>query len=180
MKTEVRFLLTFPLLFAILYGLNLVYIAITAPGGLYSPWLRDHLNYIEYWRTFNIRSTASILEAFGYTVKITSFTLWIPGRAGFKLVYSCLGYGIMSFLVSFVMTYPKPWRSKVLVLTPGLLLIQALNLTRFLLISLYGKKTSGDCWIDHHLGFNVFIYLVIITILYKWTNSNSGTCSVQA
>ncbi len=180
MKKQLRFIISFLLLFTIVYGFNLAFIGVTAPGGIYLPWLQDHLNYIEHWRNFNIQATAFTLDALGYPVKITSFTLAVPGRGGFKLIYSCLGYGIMSFLFSYVMIFPKPWRSRIVVLVPGLLIIQILNLIRFLIISLYWRKMSFYTWIDHHLAFDIFIYLVVIMILYMWINSNTKRCSIQA
>lgn len=171
MKREFRFIISFLLLFACVYGFNLAFIGVTAPGGLYVPCINHHANYIEHWRTFNIDTTAYLLKALGCPVKVSNYTLISPGRSGFKLVYSCLGYGIMSFYLAFVMTFPKPRKGRILILVAGLLVIQLLNFIRFLLISLYWRKIEGHTWIDHHLAFNILIYLVVITMLYKWTNS---------
>lgn len=166
---ELRFTLLFLSLFACTYGFNIAVIGITAPGGIYVSWADEHLNYIRSWRNFDIKTTCWLLKLLGHQVYADGQSVLVPGYAGFKLVYSCLGYGVMSFFVAFTLAFPKNWKSKALIILSGLLLIQTLNILRFTLIALLWKKPLISQLPDHHSIFNMIIYLVIITILYLWT-----------
>jgi exosortase/archaeosortase family protein len=157
----------------------LLFIGITTPGGIYIKWLDINLNYIKYWRAFDIQLTRKILIGLGYEVKYTTYTVLVTGRAGFKLVYSCLGYGVMSFFFAFVMAYPRPWIYKTLFLLYGLTLIQILNLIRLTWISIYWTAPKFGKLLDHHTVFNLIIYSTIIIILYLWTNSNKHNGNYQ-
>ena len=50
----------------------------------------------------------------------------------------------------------------------GLLSIQLLNILRFVLLSLYWKKSNSPYVPDHHTIFNFFIYVIIAVSLYFW------------
>lgn len=162
---HVLFIINFVILFSTFYGFNILFIGITAEGGIYLSWVDKNLNYIQQWRTFNLASTASILNNIGYEVKTTSHTLSVAGHAGFKLVYSCLGFGIMSFYAAFVLAYPKPNQTKIITLIIGLLSIQLLNQCRFLWISIYWNPTFNSHLLDHHVAFNIFIYTIVFGII---------------
>jgi exosortase/archaeosortase family protein len=167
-----RFGSKFLMLFIAFYGFNILFIGITAPGKIYLPWLAENLNYIQAWRRFDLQSTAAILHSLGYHTTKNGFTLAVAGHAGFKLVYSCLGYGLMSFYAAFVIAWPKTLFQRATMLICGLAAIQLLNLIRFLCISLYWKPGFKDFWLDHHTMFNITIYVGILAALYWWTSIN--------
>nr|WP_162988822.1 archaeosortase/exosortase family protein [Pedobacter schmidteae] len=155
-------------MFLMFYGFHLCIIGITSPGRLYSSFLDQHFNYIKTWRQFSISATASILKMMGYTVFTTETTLKVHGHAGFKLVYSCLGYGIMSCFASFVLSFPKPWLSRFIFLVLGLATIQILNIIRFTLISIYYKPQVTILQANHHDLFNYTLYTILLLIVYLW------------
>jgi exosortase/archaeosortase family protein len=177
LPAEGVFIIKFLLLFLILYGFNILYIGLTTPDGIYVTRLQQHANYIQQWRAFTLQTTASILDVLGFRTKVTDLSLRVIGFGGFKLVYSCLGYGMMSFFAAFVISYPKRLASKLYMLIAGLMIIQAANIARLLLISIFWKPRFKDSWIDHHTMFNVSIYLIVIIILYAWTNAKPNTNS---
>jgi exosortase/archaeosortase family protein len=163
----IRFVLLFIGSYLVLYFFNEFYIGITAEGGLYIAFLDKYLNYIEWWRTFSIQSTAKILKLLGYQVLTNETQLKVIGRAGFTLVYSCLGYGIMSAFIAFCISFPSPFKHRFGFMLIGLMFIQALNITRFILLSLYWKH-KAMFGIDHHTLFNVIIYLLMVACCYFW------------
>jgi exosortase/archaeosortase family protein len=166
---ELKFILSFLVLFTLGYSFNIAFIGITAPGGIYWSWGDEHINYIRAWRNFDIQTTSKALQLLGHQVYVNWNSIVVPKYGGFKLVYSCLGYGIMCFYLAFILAYPKEWKSKLLIMGMGLCLIQILNLLRFIMIALYWKKTRNNNWLDHHTIWNTIIYLVVITVLYLWT-----------
>ena len=168
LPAERRFALNFLSLFALFYGFNLLSIGLTTPNGIFIPWVQEHANYIWQWRTFDLQTTATILNMLGFRTNVTDWSLSVLGFSGFKLAYSCLGYGTMSFFAAFVLSYPRHLTSKSIMLIGGLMLIQASNILRLLLISIYWKASFKNSWIDHHTLYNIIIYLIIILILYAW------------
>jgi len=173
-QPPVRFLISFLLLFGLFYGLNLLFIGITAPGGWYSSILDQYFNYIRAWRQFCILSTTKILEFSGYTIQTTETTLKVKGHSGFRLVYSCLGYGVMSFFAAFTLSFPKPFRSRIFFLAAGLIVIQLLNTIRFVLISLFYDPITRFP-VNHHDLFNCLLYASLLGMMYVWVNYRKKT-----
>jgi exosortase/archaeosortase family protein len=130
-----------------------------------------HLNYIACWRKFCISSTAWFLESLGYLVHSSSEGLTVKDHSGFKLVYSCLGYGVMSCFAAFVISFPKPLISRIKFLLTGLAGIQLLNTLRFALIAIFYHHTVGGA--DHHDLFNYSLYLILAISIYIWTNHDA-------
>jgi exosortase/archaeosortase family protein len=173
-KMVFSFASNFLMLFIAFYGSNILFIGITSPGGMYVPWLAENINYIQAWRTFDLQLTAAMLHTLGYLTTSDGFTLAVAGQAGFKLVYSCLGYGLMSFFAAFVIAWPEARLRKVTMLLSGLATIQALNLIRFLCISIYWKPTFKSYWLDHHTIFNIILYACVLAALCWWTSNAKG------
>lgn len=162
--------LYFPVVFLFFYAVHLTAIGITSPGGFYNAYLDEHFNYIRLWRDFDIRITAAILGLLKYQVSTGTFGLHVAGKAGFKLVYSCLGYGIISLFSAFVLCYRKPIITKLIFLFGGILCFQSLNICRFILLALYWNPTLP---LNLHFFFNLITYGVMIYGLYLWTSKNN-------
>lgn len=171
MYRQLRFLLSFFLCFTVFYCFHIGYIGATSKGGIYFALLDRHFNYITLWRHAYISIAACTLDQLGYIVYTTDTTLKVYGHSGFRLVYSCLGYGVMSFFSAFVLTFPKPIRSRIIFLVSGLAVIFILNLSRFILMPLFYNPRINVLSINHHDIFNISLYLVIIVMIYRWVNS---------
>ena len=167
-----RFLIILLAVFSCLYYFNQFYIGITAPENIYIPFLDQHLNYISGLRYVLMHSSAWVLEQFGFSTFTTDYWLRVSGRGGVVVVYSCLGFGVMSFFTAFVIAWPKSLKSKAWFLPVGLLLIQLLNITRFILLSLYWKKSAFRGVIDHHDLFNIILYLILLCVIYLWAHKD--------
>ncbi len=117
-----------------------------------------------------LQITSGILTVLGYKVYVSSYSLHVTGIGGFNVVYECLGYGVMSFFTAFVIAWPhKSVKNKIFFIVTGNMLIQSLNISRFILISLYYKK-SLFLGIDHHTLFNFFLYSILMLAIYTWVN----------
>jgi exosortase/archaeosortase family protein len=169
-----RFVILFLSLFALFYYFNIFYIGITAPGNHYSEFLDQHLNYIRDFRILLISISAGILRLFGYEVFTSDTTLHALDAGGINVVYSCLGFGVMSFFVAFVIAWPeKSLKSKLLFIPAGIILIQTLNISRFILITLFWRTSPLRSVIDHHILFNFILYAVLLASIYFWMNKES-------
>ncbi len=174
-----KFIISFVGLYLILYYFNELYIGITAKGGIYISFLDHHLNYIKWWRNFSIQSTAEILRWLGHTVYTNTTQLKVIGKSGFTLVYSCLGYGVMSVFIAFCISFPTPFKHRYSFMLIGLIFIQALNTCRFIFLSLFWKKNWYFLGMDHHDLFNIVVYAALILICYLWIRFSSKNKNAQ-
>lgn len=166
--SPIRFAVVFIVLFVCLYYFNIMYLGLTRPDNHYSAFLADHLNYIQWLRTLLLLSSKQVLVWMGYTTIINNIDLLVAGHYAIELAYSCLGFGVMSFLAAFTIAYPKPLKQKVIFFIAGISIFQVLNIVRFIVLALYWKPGTKK-FLDHHTIFNAVIYLIIIISLYFWT-----------
>ena len=139
----------------------------TSPGNHYNAFLANHLNYIQWLRQLLLNASAGILNLFGLTAIDNNYELLVAGHGSIRLVYSCLGLGVISFFTAFAIAYPKPLRARVIFILSGILVIEILNVIRFVLLALFWDKRSAQI-IDHHTLFNTIIYILICISLYFW------------
>jgi len=167
MVSPFKFAFSFLLLFVIFYYFNILFYGVTSPGNHYYPFLADNLNYIQSLRWFLLSCSTQILDWMGFTTIHNDTQLLVAGKGSIEVVYSCLGLGLMSFFAAFVISYPKQLKQKIIFLVSGLLVIQALNIVRFVLLTLFWSKKANRI-VDHHTIFNIIIYIIIMISLYFW------------
>lgn len=178
---SIRFVVLFLGLFCLFYYFNIFYMGITAPGNYYSPFLEQHLNYIRGFRHILIAISAWVIRIAGYQVFTSDTTLHALNAGGINVVYSCLGFGVMSFFVAFVLAWPeKSFKNKLLFIPLGLILIQVLNIARFIMITLFWRESPYRSIIDHHTLFNFVLYVILLATIYFWINSHSKKQSLKA
>lgn len=163
----IRFAIIYVVLFAGFYYFNIFYLGITSPGNHYSPFLAEHLNYIQWLRDILLFTSKHVLVSLGFAAITNHMDLLVAGRGHIFLAYDCLGFGIMSFLAAFVIAYPKTLKQKIIFLASSILILQVLNVVRFVLLALYWKPEEPHV-LDHHTIFNAVIYLLIMVSLYFW------------
>ena len=170
----VRFALVFVALFVGFYYFNIFYLGITSPGNHYSVFLDKHLNYIQWLTLGLLWCSKKVLIVLGYNTITNDQDLLVAGYNHIKIAYSCLGLGVVSFLAAFSIAYPKPAKEKWLFFIGGIIIIQLLNVVRFVLLALYWDMRTTKI-IDHHTIFNVVIYIIILVSIYFWTKRDFAT-----
>ena len=169
--SPLKFLLLFLALFLFFYYFNIFFFGITSRGNHYNAFLDAHLNYIRLLRHLLLCVTRHIINLFGFTAITDDYQLLVAGHGTLDLVYSCLGLGVMSFFTAFVIAYPKTIKAKLFFLVSGLVVIQLLNVLRFVVLALLWDKKSGMI-VDHHTIFNAIIYILIAVSLYFWVKQD--------
>ena len=163
-------------LFLFLYGFfyfgNKFFTGITVPGGLYSPWLDEHLNYVRVYRNFLLHTSAFFIRLFGFSTDIGPYRVGINGGAGVQLIYACLGFAIFSFWWAMIIAFPQTIRNKMLFLFGGTAIVIALNIIRITGVAIIFKSEWGRAHrsFDHHMVFNIIVYGVLFYMLYRWFN----------
>lgn len=174
----IRFALVFISLFLVFYYINIGFFSLTSHGRHYNAFLAAHFNYIHWLRYALLHLSAGILKTIGFTAITNEYQLLVVGRGVIHLVYSCLGLGLMSFFAAFVLAYPSAGSGKYWFLGSGLVVIQLLNVLRFVLLSLYWDGHRQRI-ADHHTIFNIIMYLLIIISLYIWIKKATPVTSVH-
>ena len=168
-KNFLRFLVKFLGMFAICYGGLLVIIGLSAPGGWYSPFVDHYLNLITWLRASLLWGTKSILAVFGIsTYYLNAFVLKKTGGTGIQIIYSCIGYGVMSFWIAFVYANEGGLKQKLKWITGGLLLIWIINIMRLALVLVAANGKFKFPFFDHHTWFNIAAYLAIFMMIFYY------------
>ncbi len=167
-KTFLRFVLKFLLIFALCYYGTLLVIGISVPGGYYIPFVDHYLNYVSWLRDSLMWGTETLLKIFGIdTYYANQYVLRIVNGHGIRMVYGCLGYGVMSFWIAFVLASSVRVVKKTIWLIAGLLVIWIVNISRLSLVLVaVNKNWSFPFGWDHHTWFNIVAYIAIFIMMY--------------
>lgn len=167
-----RFVIGFVLIYAVLYGFNYFWTGLTLPGGIYSSFADEHLDYISAMRKLILHAASILLAVFGYDNRVHDiYFLTIPGVKTIKMVYSCIGLNIICVWWAFVLSFPQKLKGKLINLLAGTGVIIFLNIIRIALVAL--SPTNGrflNLPFNHHDVFNVVVYGIIILMVMKSIN----------
>src|SRR5829696_2477878 len=98
-----KYLLKFGGIFCILYFGTLLVIGLSTKENSYSPFVADHLDYVAPLRKSILYSSKFLLNLFGNSSFLKDdFSIYLQNGKGVRIVYSCVGYGVLSFWASFV------------------------------------------------------------------------------
>ncbi|MDD2794222.1 MAG: exosortase/archaeosortase family protein [Sediminibacterium sp.] len=173
MKTDrsyILFLLRFLGLFSLLYFGTYAFIGLSAEGGYFIPFLKQ-IDYVSWYRQLLLRSSETVLDLLGYNAYTRGpYLLYINGKSGLQLVYSCLGFGVLSFWIAYVVTHQSgTTKTKIKWAITGILLITVLNIIRIivLLLAVY-KHWINIAGIDHHTLYNCIVYVIVLLMAFYY------------
>lgn len=178
-KHIINYLLKFIICYCILYYGTQGVIGLTSPGGYYSPFIHDHLNYIVWVRFTLLYCSKLLLAVLGYHTFIDHiYTLRIYGGHGVHIVYSCLGFGVMSFWIAFIFANKTSWQKKIRWGIAGVVSIFFINILRIsLLLIAVNNNGANALHVDNHLLFNIAAYILIFTMIYLFDRSEKKSSS---
>lgn len=165
--------------FCILYYGTTAVIGLAAPGGYYIGFVHDYFDYPALLRKSLLNSSQLFLSAIGYHSNVIDIShLKIENGPGIQLVYSCLGYGLMSFWAAFIFANSGTVKRKITWIITGCLMLWLINVLRIsLLLIAFDKHWSIPFNIDHHTLFNVVAYTFIFGMIWFFERQQrkSGT-----
>ena len=166
--TFVRFLIIFAAVFLICYYGALFITGLAVPGGLYHPIVEKYFNVAGWLRSSLIYGTKTFVSFFKIdTIRTSDYILRIPNGNGIRIVYSCLGFGVMSFWTAYIVATVALIKQKIIWLFFGLSIIWLINVIRISMVLIAGKKGWRFLfgW-DHHTWFNIIAYLFIFILMF--------------
>ena len=167
------YLLKFLGIFCLLYFGTLAVIGLAAPGSYHILFIEKYLDYVSWIKRSLINATALTLAVFHIpTVKEHGFALRITGGRGIIISMSCVGYGVYSFWIAFVLANRGSTRKKCAWVSLGLLALWIINDIRITLFLLaINKGWPMPLGLDHHTWFTIFAYLLIFILIALYDRS---------
>lgn len=172
-KPFVKYLAKFGAFFCLFYFGTLLIIGLSSKENMYSPFVARYLDFVTPLRYSILRSSNYLLQLTNYATEwIDGYTLGITGGRSVRMVYSCVGYGVLSFWAAFVLANKGRVLTKALWLVFGWGLLWALNVLRiyFLLLAI-NSNGEAPLGIDHHTLFNMVAYGFIFLMIFFYDRS---------
>jgi exosortase/archaeosortase family protein len=177
-----RFVVIFLISYALLnYGTE-AWIGVCAKGGLYWPWAALYLNYVDWIKHSLLHGVQFFVENIWHhpTRMEPSFLIRIVDKRGVYIAMGCVGYGVYSVWIAFLVAMPQRLLQKLLWMVGGLFVLWLINVLRIsmFLVAINTNKTM-PLGIDHHTWFNIVAYLMILIFMYLYhlslkTESSTG------
>lgn len=113
-----------------------------------------------------------LVSALGYKSSFANHTIALQTGEAVRIVYSCIGYGVMSFWIAFVVANKGSLKKKTAWAVGGIFSLWVINVLRIVLILLSAKERWGAPlgW-DHHTWFNISAYALIFGMIYLYDRS---------
>ena len=172
-KKFLRFVAIFISVFLVCYYGTLFLTGVAVPGGRYSPFIEKYFNIAAWLRSSLLLASKFLLSLLGTeTVRINDYIIRAVGGSGVRIVYACLGFGVMSFWFAYVIANTGAVKKKIIWIAGGLFFLWVLNVVRISLVLLAANKGwhFPFGW-DHHTWFNIIAYLAILAMIYFFEKS---------
>jgi exosortase/archaeosortase family protein len=167
-KQFLIFVIKFILFFLFFYYGTKGVIALSATEGHYSKFVADYLDYVTLIKRSLIWGTRLLLSFFHIeTYQVDPFIVRIKNGVGVRIAYGCVGYGVYSFWLAYVLSNTLKINVKVKFIVFGLFLLWLINVLRIslLLVTMQNNKTM-PFGLDHHTWFNIVSYVAIFAMIY--------------
>lgn len=176
-KAAILFVVKLLLLYLLFSQGNLFMNGLFTEGGVYNAFFAEHLNYIQALKTALLVPSVWIIKLFGFYAIHNQSDVMVVNGPYLQVNYDCLGLGVMSFLVAFIIAFPAKLKPKLQLLIFGLTLIYILNVCRIagLGVLLSTFKSQQNNFTYHHEIFNILLYLILFAVLFFWVRKNSKT-----
>jgi len=180
-----RFVLLTLLFYFIFNYFFIAYTGLTISGGKFdSQFLAEHFDFISAFRKFLLWGGVQFASLLGYPSGYTDYTLYVRDGSAVRMVYSCLGFSLMSAYAALILAWPTKWLYRITSLIFGTIIIIALNMIR--LGGLAVLYTTGHYgffeYINHHDLFNIIVLVVVFlmfTLHIKYSEKKESDNSAE-
>ena len=177
------FLIKFIAAFCLLYFGTKAVIGLTVPGGYYSAFINHYLNYPSWLRYSLMYGSHVLVAAFGFNTYLPdAYHIRMVNGHGVRLVYACLGYGLLSFWVAFVFAGKEQVISKLKWMAGGCAIIWLINVIRISLILIVTNSNwHFNIPVNQHTLYNVVVYACIFLMawLFKKGHARNNMLAIQ-
>ncbi len=170
MRSLLFFIIRFLFLFFLFHTFFEWSLGLSTPGGFYSETLSRYLDVVHGIKRSLIWGVRICLGSMGIsTYEVDPYIVRIQGGLGVRIAHGCVGYGVYSCWMAFVIAYKCRWSFALPWLFFGLLALWLVNVIRIsLLLYTYNKGESMPLGIDHHTWFNWVAYGLILVMMWAF------------
>lgn len=180
---DYRFYLRFAGLFFLFYCSYLFVVAAAAPSGFYFPFVEKYLNFPVPIRSAVLYSSQFVLSLLNYSTRLVGDQLRsADGSSILVMAWACLGLGVKSFWLAFVLAHKMPIRQKINWCLLGILTIFFVNCVRVVLmmIALVDKwSIAGYLGTNAHELFNYLSYAVLLLLVFYYYSKTGSERKVE-
>jgi exosortase H (IPTLxxWG-CTERM-specific) len=151
--------LTFLIAFALLLGVSFSLISLN--------WVNDHA--IEPLTAGIARVSGAVLDLLGQNVTMAGTVIRSP-RFAVNIRNGCNGVEAMLIFLAAVLAFPASWRSRLLGLGLGILVIQVVNLIRVVALFLTGAYLPRFFDTSHTVIWQTLVILTGVLLWIFWAN----------
>jgi exosortase/archaeosortase family protein len=172
MKQFLSFVIKFIVFFILFYYGTKTVIALSATEGHYNQYVANHLDYVSLIKRSLIWGTRLLLSFFHIdTYQVDPFVVRIKDGVGVRIAHGCVGYGVDSFWLAYVLANSWKVKMKAKLIVIGLFVLWLINVLRIslLLVTMQHNK-SMPLGLDHHTWFNIISYGLILLFLFLSEN----------
>lgn len=168
--------------YCILYYGSQAIIGLSAPQGSYSQFVHHYLDYPALLRKALLKSSQCLLGIMGYTTEMPDeYRIKMVGGKGVRMVYSCLGIGITSFWIAFMLANETNIKKKIFFIVAGTFFIFLINVARIVLLLIAANKGKPMPFgIEHHTLFNIASYCLVIVMIIVFDRSEEQSVLFSA
>ena len=173
------YLVKFVGIFCLCYYGTLAWIGFAAPGGYYVPFIDQYLDYVSWIKLSLMHATSGILSLFNIPTHFEpGFLVRYTGGRGVIIAMDCVGYGVYSFWIAFVLANKGSVLRKVSWVLAGVFALWFINVLRItLFLTAINKGWPMPLGLDHHTWFNIFAYLLIFIMI--WWYDRTGKQAIK-
>lgn len=174
-KKFLRFLIVFIGTFSVFYLASRFLRGLAIPGNYYSAFVDQYFDIAHFFKVILVKGAGLLLSLFNVENYDNKYVLRLPLGRGIIMSDSCIGFGVMSFWIAFVVASGNSVKHTLGWICLGLFLIYIINITRVALLLLAINRNWGiPIELDHHTWFNIAAYLLIFTMIYFFNKQTSN------
>ena len=151
-------------------------IGLAAPGGYYIPFVHQYLDYVSWLKMSLIRATGFILSLYNIPTHLEpGFLIRINGGRGVFIAMDCVGYGVYSFWIAFVVANTGTLLRKIAWTLSGLLILWLINVIRItLFLVAINRGWPMPLGIGHHTWFTIAAYGMIFILIWCYHKTSKN------
>jgi len=145
----------------------ITYTGLTTEGGrLYSSFLVQHFDFISWFRRFLLWGGSLFASSIGYPSGYNDYFLYVRNGSAVRMVYSCLGFSLMSAYAALVLAWPAKVLYRLMSLVIGTIIIIVLNMIRLggLAVLYTTRNYVFFKNINHHDLFNIIVLMTVFVM----------------
>ncbi len=161
-------------IFCLCYFGTLGVIGLAAPGNYYSPFVEKYLDYVRWIKISLMNGTEFLLSLFSiHSHSEPGFLQRVNNGRGVIIARDCVGYGVYSFWIAFVIANRGKFLKKTSWIITGLMGLWLINVIRIsLFLASINRNWVMPLGIDHHTWFNIAAYILIFIMIWLYDRSS--------